>query len=114
MAKKHYYILVYSYYLCVSVNYLSLVLSYSSVVEGREFWEMCIYQKTKLSFEISSVQLLSHVRLFATPFPFHTDHGVLKQRILKWLAIPFSSGPHFVRTLHHDLSILGGPTQHGS
>ena len=46
--------------------------------------------------------------------PFHTVHGVLKARILKWFAIPFSSGPHFVRTLHHDPSILGGPTQHGS
>ena len=34
--------------------------------------------------------------------PFHTVHGVLKTRILKWFAIPFSSGPHFVRTLHHD------------
>ena len=32
-------------------------------------------------------------------------HGVLKARILKWFAIPFSSGPHFVRTLHHDPSI---------
>ena len=28
-------------------------------------------------------------------------HGVLKARILKWLAIPFSSGPHCVRPLHH-------------
>ena len=37
--------------------------------------------------------------------PFHTVHGVLKARILKWFAIPFSSG-HFVRTFHHDLSIL--------
>ena len=46
--------------------------------------------------------------------PFHTVYGVLKARILKWLAIPFSSGPRFVRTLHHDLSILGGPTWHGS
>ena len=44
---------------------------------------------------------------------FHTVHGVLKARILKWFAIPFSSGPHFVRTLHHDLSMLGGPTRHG-
>ena len=35
---------------------------------------------------------------------------VLKARRLKWFAIPFSSGPHFVRTLHHDPSILGGPT----
>ena len=26
-------------------------------------------------------------------------HGVLKARILKWLAIPFSSEPHFVRPL---------------
>ena len=26
--------------------------------------------------------------------PFHTIHGVLKARILKWLVIPFSSGPH--------------------
>ena len=42
--------------------------------------------------------------------PFHTVHGVLKAKILKWFAIPFSSGPHFVRTLHHDPSILGGPT----
>ena len=46
--------------------------------------------------------------------PFHIVHGVLKARILTWFAIPFSSGPRFVRTLHHDLSILGGPTGHGS
>ena len=40
--------------------------------------------------------------------PFHTVHGVLKARILKWFAIPFSSGSRFVRTLHHDPSVLGG------
>ena len=34
--------------------------------------------------------------------PFHTVHGVLKARILKWFAIPFSSGLHFVRTLYLD------------
>ena len=45
--------------------------------------------------------------------PFHTVHGVLKERILKWFAIPFSSGPHSVRPLHHDWTILGGPTWHG-
>ena len=45
--------------------------------------------------------------------PFHTVHGVLKARILKWFAIPFSSGPHSVRPLHHDPAVLGGPTQHG-
>ena len=36
--------------------------------------------------------------------PFHAVHGVFKERILKWFAIHFSSGPRFVRTLHHDLS----------
>ena len=35
-------------------------------------------------------------------------------RILKWFAIPFSSGPHSIRPLHHDLPGLGGPTRHGS
>ena len=41
---------------------------------------------------------------------FITVHGVLKARMLKWFAIPFSSGPSFVRTLHHDPPIcLGWP-----
>ena len=42
--------------------------------------------------------------------PFHAVHGVLKARILKWFAIPFSSGPHFFRTLHRDPFILAGST----
>ena len=50
--------------------------------------------------------------LFQYPIflPFHTVHGVLKARILKWFAIPFSSGPHSVSPLLHDSPILGGPT----
>ena len=40
--------------------------------------------------------------LYPIFLPFHTVHGVLKARILKWFAILFSSGPRFVRTLHHD------------
>jgi len=53
--------------------------------------------------------------LFQYPIilPFHTVHGVLKVRILKWFAIPFSSGPHSVRPLHHDPSVLCSPTGHG-
>ena len=47
-------------------------------------------------------------------FPCYIIHGVLKARILKWFAIPFSSGPYFVRTLHHDPPVLGDPTWHGS
>ena len=38
--------------------------------------------------------------------PFHTVHGVLKARILKWFAIPFSSGPHSVRCIHWNTSSL--------
>ena len=46
--------------------------------------------------------------------PFHTVHGVLKARILKWFAIPFSSGTYSFRPLLHlDPLILGGPTRHG-
>ena len=54
------------------------------------------------------------VQYLKTFLPFHTVHGVLKARILKWFAIPFSSGPCCVRTLHEDPSVLGGPTWHGS
>ena len=57
------------------------------------------------------VGFISQCHIF---LPFHMVHGVLKAGILKRFAIPFSSGPCFVRTLHHDLSILGDPTQHGS
>ena len=52
--------------------------------------------------------------LFQYPIilPFHTVYVLLKVRLLKCFAIPFSSGPHSVRPLHHDPFILGGPTQH--
>ena len=36
--------------------------------------------------------------------PYHTVHGVLVARILEWFAIPSSSGPRFVKTLHCDPS----------
>jgi len=46
--------------------------------------------------------------------PFHTVHVVLNTRILKWFAIPFSSGPRFVRIFQHDPPILGDPAWQGS
>ena len=46
--------------------------------------------------------------------PFHIVYGILQARILEWVAIFSSSEPHFARTLHSDLSILGSPAQHGS
>ena len=76
------------------------------------------FDKTWFTGEGKKVKLPSRVRLFATPWtaarqlqcpiflPFHTVHGVLKARILKWFVIPFLSGPYFVRILHHDPSIF--------
>ena len=34
------------------------------------------------------------------------DTELVKATVLKWFAIPFSRGPRFVRTLHHDPSVL--------
>ena len=48
--------------------------------------------------------LIFQCHIFLT---FHTVHGVLKARMLMWIAIPFCSGPCFVTTLHHDPSVLG-------
>ena len=47
-------------------------------------------------------------------FPFHIVYGILQARILEWVAISFSIGSRFVRTLHCDPSVLGGPAWHGS
>ena len=38
----------------------------------------------------------------------HKQGNILQARMLKWFAIPFSSGPHFVGTLHHDPSVPCG------
>ena len=38
--------------------------------------------------------------------PFHTVHGVLKARILRWFAIPISSGPHSVRNRFKGLDLI--------
>ena len=47
-------------------------------------------------------------------FPFHTVNGLLGAKILKWFTISFSYGPSFVRTVHHDPSILDNFAWHGS
>ena len=81
---------------------------------------LCLFILSGVIPQLISSSLLSTYRpgvfIFQCPIflPFHTVHGVLKAGILRFFAIPFYSGPHYVRTLHHDPSILGGPTQHGS
>ena len=51
--------------------------------------------------------------------PFHTVHGVLKARIPKWFAIPFSNGPHFCTpetntALQINYTSIKSKSQHGS
>ena len=81
---------------------------------------LCLFILSGVSSPPNSSSILGTYQLgefnFQCPIfvPFHAVHGVLKARILKLFAIPFSSGLRFVRTLHHDLSVLGDPTQHGS
>ena len=84
----------------VSSFFLELFLHSSSVA----YW-------APTDLENSSFSVISFCLFILCGFSYY---GVLKARILRWFAIPFSSGPYFVRTLHHDPSVLGGPTQHGS
>ena len=74
------------------------------------FLELFLHSSPVVYWEPTNREFIFQCPIF---LPFHTVHGVLKARILKWFAIPFSSGPRCVRTLHHDLSVLGGPTWHG-
>ena len=68
------------------------------------FTEFCCFFFIKPQHE-SAIGI--HIFLCADISFLITAHGVLKAGILKWFAIPFSSGLRFVRTLHHDPSILG-------
>ena len=45
---------------------------------------------------------------------FYKVHGVLTASTLGWFGIPSSSKSRFVRILHYDPFILGGPTWHDS
>lgn len=48
------------------------------------------------------------------PYLFMLFMWVLKARAQEWFAMGFSSGPVFLRTLHCDPCVLGGPAGHGS
>ena len=93
------------------------------LVMDREAWYVAIHGVTKSRTWLSdwtelisssilgtywSVEFISNCHVF---LPFHTVHGVLKARIPKWFAIPFSSGQHFVtlenRMSNHFSMVLG-------
>ena len=76
------------------------------------FWPHPFILSGVISPLISSGKLgtyRSGVFIFQCPIflPFHTVRGVLKARILKWFATPFSRGPHSVMNEKDVLFIIG-------
>ena len=70
---------------------------------------LCLFTLSGVISPLISSSILGTYCLGSSSFSVHVVYGVLKAWILKWFAIPFSSGPRFVRTLHRDLCIFGGP-----
>ena len=70
------------------------------------FWS---YFSTDLQWHIGHLLTWGVPLSVSYDFAFSYCSWVLKARILKWLAIPFPSGSHSVRPLHHDLPVLGCP-----
>ena len=74
------------------------------------FWGYC---SSPLLFPSSMLHtfwpwgLIFQCRVFLS---FYTVHEVLAASILGWFAIPSSSGSCFIRMLHCNPSIFGGPT----
>ena len=54
--------------------------------------------------------LIFQCHLFVFLYCSWVSHG----KTLEWFAVPFSSGPHFVRSLFYDPSILDYPAWHGN
>ena len=87
---------------------------FTSITSHIHSWELFLLSHLFIISGIISPQISSSILgnyrpgefIFQCPIflPFHTVHGVLEARILKWFAIPFSSGPRLVRTLHLDPS----------
>ena len=84
-----------------SLHYQTLLPSAVTTTTGELFslW-LCLFIISGVFSPLFSRSILGTYRpgefLFQCPIflPFHTVHGVLKATILKWFAIPFSSGPH--------------------
>ena len=57
-------------------------------------------------FQLSHPYMTAEITITLTIHTILTVHGVLKATVLKWFAIPFSSGPHSVSPLHHDPALI--------
>ena len=92
---------VYSIRLCFyHQSHPQLGVGFALVPSLHSFWS---YFSTDLQHHIEYLPIWG-VHLSVSYFlPFHTVRRVLNATVLKWFAIPFSSGSHFVRTLHINL-----------
>ena len=94
---------IYSHEMC-SVQFSQF--SHSVVPDSATPWIIAYQASLSITNSQSLLKLMSIESVMPSShpiiLPFPTVHGVLKARILKWFAILFSSGPHSVRTLHHD------------
>jgi len=63
--------------------------------------------------DVTTEDLLTGRQYSGVILHYHTVNGVVSERILEWFSVPSSSGLHYVRKLHCNPSILGGPAQHG-
>ena len=72
--------------------------------QGRGAWWAAVYGVT---------QSRTRLKWLSSSSSSSIAHRVAKSRTRLSNSL-FSSGPCFVRTLHHDLSVLGSPTQHCS
>ena len=94
----------------VPMQYCSLALNFAFTTRHTHNWVMFLLYPS-LFILSGAVSLLFSSSILDTWQPevlifqchiflsFHTVHGVLKARIPKWFAIPFSSGPTFCPTL---------------
>ena len=112
----------YIYYHVPQYSFLLIYHAWSSqvflnfwcdVLHGFRKFQPISFLSSFLLFLIGKNWVCLQRHTFRIFLPFHTVHGILKARMLKWFVVLFSSGPCFVRTLHHDPSVLGGPTWHG-
>ena len=104
-----------------SLQHKTLLSPPDSSKTGRYFWfgsaslfflELFLQFPSSLLDTYQPGELIFQCQFFF--FPFHIVNGLLRARILKWFTIPFSHKPSFVRTVHHDPSILDNFVWHGS
>ena len=94
--------------LCIASGAVSLLFSSSM---------LCTYRPGEAFlchiFLCACVYVIS-IFLCYSFLPFHSVCGVLQARILKWFAIPFSSGARIIRALHRNLPVWRGCACHSS